>query len=296
METSGKMKEINYSVIIPHYNIPQLLIRCLESIPVREDIQVIVVDDCSPGADKYIEQYPALSRPYLEFYQTPIGGSAGRARNLGIENAKGRWLTFVDSDDFLAKNAEQIFDKYKDRDEDVLYFRSESVMSNDITKSSGRHCFQYHFNQYLSEGNELLLRYEFDAPWGKMIKKSLIDKYNIRFDEVRWSNDSFFSAVIGTYARTIYVPDEIFYYVTERPGSLTSEKVMSLSEWETRYHSALQVQHFFDMSGVVHKRYAFVEFLNVMWKRNKRIAIKELFKLSNKDKIRVLYSLLRSLK
>ena len=59
---------VNYSIIIPHYDIPDLLIRCLHSIPVRPDVQVIVVDDCSPEADKYLDKYPELSRPYLEFY------------------------------------------------------------------------------------------------------------------------------------------------------------------------------------------------------------------------------------
>lgn len=69
----------NYTVIIPHYNIPDFLMRCLESIPVRKDIQVIVIDDCSPGVSEYLLKYPQLSRPYLEYYSTPIGGSAGRA-------------------------------------------------------------------------------------------------------------------------------------------------------------------------------------------------------------------------
>lgn len=57
---------IKYSIIIPHYNAPHLLERCLKSIPVREDIQVIVVDDCSPAVNSYIRDYPELSRPYLE--------------------------------------------------------------------------------------------------------------------------------------------------------------------------------------------------------------------------------------
>ena len=84
------MKDINYTIIIPHYNIPDLLMRCLKSIPVREDIQVIVVDDCSPDANRYLKDYPELSRPYLEYYSTPQGGSAGRARNVGLNHAKGK--------------------------------------------------------------------------------------------------------------------------------------------------------------------------------------------------------------
>lgn len=50
--------QINYSIIIPHYGIPELLGRCLRSIPERDDIQVIVVDDNSPDADTYMERVP----------------------------------------------------------------------------------------------------------------------------------------------------------------------------------------------------------------------------------------------
>lgn len=63
--------------------------RCLKSIPVSEDIQVVVVDDNSPDADSYLERYPELSRPYLEFIRTTKGGGAGYARNVGLDHAKG---------------------------------------------------------------------------------------------------------------------------------------------------------------------------------------------------------------
>lgn len=50
-----------FSVIIPHYGIPELLRRCLASIPDRADLEVIVVDDCSPDGETYPERYPAIS-------------------------------------------------------------------------------------------------------------------------------------------------------------------------------------------------------------------------------------------
>ena len=61
------------SIIIPHYNIPDLLMRCLKSIPISEDIQVIVVDDNSPDADTYSERYP-------ELYHVHIWNSLARQR------------------------------------------------------------------------------------------------------------------------------------------------------------------------------------------------------------------------
>ena len=112
-----------YSIIIPHYNIPELLVRCLKSIPVREDIQVIVVDDCSPNADTYKERFLEIfSRPNLEWYSTPIGGSAGRARNIGLEHANGKWLIFLDSDDMLVDGVETILRNVQSRTEDIIYY------------------------------------------------------------------------------------------------------------------------------------------------------------------------------
>ena len=288
--------EINYSIIIPHYNIPELLVRCINSIPVREDIQVIVVDDCSPNTDKYKETYPELSRPYLEYYSTPKGGSAGRARNVGIEHAKGKWLSFVDADDLLVENAADLLFKYKDRPEDVLFFQSKSVMCDDLTKLSGRNIFSYNFKHYFKTGIEQTLRLEFDAPWGKVIKKTLINKYQIRFDQVLYSNDTFFSASIGVYAKSIFVPEEILYIVTERTGSLTSAKLKTFEEWKIRYRSTLRVQNFFDEHNIRYKRYAFADFLQEIWHRDKKVYFKEFIELSFRNKFRTLYYHLRMIR
>jgi glycosyltransferase involved in cell wall biosynthesis len=287
------MSQPVFSIIIPHYNIPELLVRCINSIPVRQDIQVIVVDDCSPNADKYKETYLELSRPHLEYYRTPQGGSAGRARNVGIEHAKGKWLTFIDADDLLTNNAESLLEKYKDRTEDVLYFQSKSVMCDDLKITSARNIFLYHFDHYFKTGNEQPLRLEFDAPWGKFVKKSLIDRYQIRFEQVRYSNDTYFSAAIGVYAKSIFVPNEILYIVTERTGSLTSAKIKTIEEWKIRYKATIRVQIFFDDHSVKYKKYAFADFLQEIWHRDKNVYFKEFIELSFRNKLRTLYFHLR---
>ena len=71
--TNNKTMTPTFSIIIPHKEIPDLLMRCLKSIPVSEDIQVIVVDDNSADADTYLERYPELSRPYLKEKLQPHG-------------------------------------------------------------------------------------------------------------------------------------------------------------------------------------------------------------------------------
>ena len=114
LSTNMKTMHPTFSIIIPHKEIPDLLMRCLQSIPVSEDIQVIVVDDNSADADTYLERYPELSRPYLEFIRTTKGGGAGYARNVGLEHAKGKWLLFADADDFYVDDMYSIICSYVD--------------------------------------------------------------------------------------------------------------------------------------------------------------------------------------
>lgn len=228
----------NYTVIIPHYNMPDLLTRCLKSIPVREDIQVIVVDDCSPDADKYKESYPELSRPYLELYSTPIGGSAGRARNIGLGQAKGKWLMFIDADDLLTDNAEKLLDENVNREEEVLFFNYLSVLSEDFTNSGNRTAYQPYFEAYQKDGREELFRYRHYPVWGKMIRLDLVKKHHIEFSETRYSNDVLFSLQCGYFAKRIGVVDKQMFLITQRQGSLASallsKKKMSLKEYKIR--------------------------------------------------------------
>lgn len=213
-----------YSIIIPHHDTPALLMRCLDSIPVREDVQVIVVDDCSPGAEHYLEQYPQLHRPYLEFYSTAEGGSAGRARNVGLQHARGRWLLFADADDFFADNLDELLDAYKDDDAELIYFRTRSVCSDDVNRPARRSEWLddlWHDYEHGLDPQSLYGRCP--VVWGKMFRRELIEHHTIRFDETRYSNDFWFSANAALRARSFRVVTDVLYVATLRPGSLAHD-------------------------------------------------------------------------
>lgn len=260
----------NFTFIIPHYNIPNLLMRCLKSIPEREDIQVIVIDDCSPDADTYMSRFPELSRANLEFYSTTKGGSAGRARNVGLDHAKGKWLLFADSDDFFVKEIEEFLEKYLDAEEDVIYYNYDSVMSDDITKPSGRDlAFKKYFTNF-SE-NEPYFRCLHASPWGKMVRRQLVDLNNIRFDETRWTNDYFFSVNVGLKAKKIKVVDQVLYYLTERTGSLCYKFCDTLEELKVRSEVVFRTQGLIAKSPYYYIDNNIVYFLKLQYRRDKRL-------------------------
>ena len=210
-----------------------------------EDIQVIVVDDNSTDADSYLDKYPELSRPYLEFIRTTKGGGAGYARNVGLEYAKGKWILFADADDFLVEDMYDIICSYADSEADVIYFKNKAVLSDDISIASYR---DRHVNkiidQYLTDSDEWPVRAKMYVPWGKMVKRDVMVKHDIRFDEVMYADDAYCSLQIGYYARTIQVVNRVLYVVTSRPDSQMSDFCLKPNELKLRAEAAFRMDKF----------------------------------------------------
>lgn len=132
------MNMINYSIIIPHKNIPDLLQRCLNSIPRRTDIQIIVVDDNSDPKKVDFEHFPGVGEKCVEVYFTKEGKGAGYARNMGLKYAKGKWLLFADADDYFVDDLLPFFDEYVYSVLDIVFFDVESRdnITNELTNES----------------------------------------------------------------------------------------------------------------------------------------------------------------
>ena len=92
------------TVIIPHKNSIDLLHRCIESIPVYDDIEIIVIDDHSDLSESIWEQFRGKYK-YVELILTNEGKGAGYARNVGLGRARGEWLVFADADDYFYPDA-----------------------------------------------------------------------------------------------------------------------------------------------------------------------------------------------
>ena len=229
------MSIFNFSIIIPHKNSADLLQYCLNSIPLRDDMQVIVVDDNSDSDKVDFDHFPKWDGGNYECYFTKEGKGAGYARNIGLEHAVGKWLVFVDADDFLAEDANRIFEENKDADADIVFLRHKAVMQEDHNINASR---DNHYNEliddYFQTFDEKKLRAWDYIPWAKFIRRSLVENYHIRFDETKYSNDCYFSAYSGIKAEKIIVRNNVFYIVTKSSNSLTSTFCMKPGELECR--------------------------------------------------------------
>ena len=214
---------INYSVIIPHKNTPDLLQRCLDSIPIRDDVQVIVVDDNSDADKVDFEHFPQWKGENYECYLTKEGKGGGYARNIGLQHAIGTWVLFSDADDYFTSDFQQALDEIIDDSPDITFFNATAVRSDDLSHSHRLdHLNQMHI-LYDKDPQKasLQFRFLFGEPWCKIIRRDLISKWKICFDEIPIHNDTLFSYMVGYYAKNIGVNHSIVYCVTDAPGTVS---------------------------------------------------------------------------
>ncbi|MDW1579754.1 MULTISPECIES: glycosyltransferase family 2 protein [unclassified Vibrio] len=229
------------SVIIPHYNSFDCLLKLINTIPENDKIQVIVVDDNS----EYF--YPEfITRSNVRILYNKSKG-AGSARNTALYKVNSKWVVFADADDYFTPQAFDTLlnDVNQHAECDVIYYHPSSV--NNLTNDQGiRHRYYVRLiNNYLTKGDydsEMNLRTKFNVPWSKLISRKLIDQHNIQFDDVMYSNDVMFSVKTGILSDRIHASTKSIYTVTESLDSLTNNR--SFESLICRYNVATRVNEF----------------------------------------------------
>lgn len=108
------------SIIIPVYNAEKTLNRCVDSVlnQTFHDWELLLIDDGSKDRSMYLCDEYALKDKRIKVFHKKNGGVSS-ARNMGLDYARGEWITFVDSDDYICEN---IFDLVSSHNEDLLIF------------------------------------------------------------------------------------------------------------------------------------------------------------------------------
>ena len=211
------MKSITYSFIIPHKNSPDLLERCIGSIPERDDIEIIVVDDNSD-----IDKTPQIHRQdvHVVLLDEEHCKGAGRARNVGLSLAKGKWLLFADCDDYYEENFMEKLDKYVNTAYDVVYFNFYNSIEGKVDPVNNK-ISNYIKKCYEGDLDIDYVKYRNNSPWNKMVRMDFVQRYKITFEEVPIANDMFFSFQVGYFAKKWLVTDDYLYHYISYKNSQT---------------------------------------------------------------------------
>lgn len=203
------------SVIVPVYNTEKYLEKCLDSLVNQnfKDYEVIVVNDESPdNSEKIIQEYEK-KYSFLHSYKKKNGGLSD-ARNYGLKYAKGDYILFVDSDDYVDINMLKImYNKAKEDD-------SDAVVCNFI--------YKYDDNEVIGTSNldyteDLKKKLIIGPPmvWTKLYRKEVLK--NVSFTKGIYYEDLDFLPKVFKYINKISYVDDSLYYYYQREGSIMKE-------------------------------------------------------------------------
>lgn len=233
------------SVIIPAYNDEKYIFQCLDSIVSQtyKNIEIIVViDGATDRTEEIVKQYAARDNRFKVFIQENAGAAA--ARNRGLAMASGEYIIFVDSDDWLNEHSIEVLTRDARRtnsDLIVAGFSSIEYIKKKINKTDIRldRILVKGVDQVRRECLNLLINGIGYSVTGKLYKKSIIDKYNIRFPNKRRAQDTFFNIEYFSYIDSLSVLDECIYNYRNPAYVACWEKDKMGRRYEKKYSEAL---------------------------------------------------------
>ncbi len=209
------------SIIVPVYKVEEYLEKCVDSILAQTftDIEVILVDDGSPDRSGVICDEYAAKDPRVKVIHKENGGLSS-ARNAGIEVAKGRYLGFVDSDDYIAP------DMYQLLYEDITREQADLAICGIYDVYEGKEPIQKPVIKKTTSAAEALLvilqgNIISVHAVNKLYKRELFNR--IRYPEGKYHEDSYIIVDLLDQCQKVAINSEQKYYYYHRLGSINTE-------------------------------------------------------------------------
>ncbi|MDJ0276767.1 glycosyltransferase [Sphingomonas sp. 2R-10] len=227
------------SVIVPVYNMAAYLEGCIRSILDQSlpDLEVVAVDDGSSDDSLDILRAIARQDARLRVFAKPNGGQ-GSARNLGLAQAQGRYIAFVDSDDTIAPDLlARVLPFFSDPMLDIVSFGLEfRDDQGQLVAARGPD------REFASTGDAIFIDAMMDRNFltsvcNKVYRRALLSDNDITFPELRAFEDSVFSRDVARHTRSVrYIPDRLYVALTRR-GS--TSRGLSTTSFE---HAATMIE------------------------------------------------------
>lgn len=222
------------SVIVPVYNAQPYLHRCIDSILSQTftDFELLLVDDGSTDQSGAIcDEYARKNSRIKVFHK--VNGGVSSARNWGLDNAKGEWVTFVDSDDWLKSTYLHGLISFAKKKIDLIISYPETNSQAKVVKP------KVYTPKWVitSDFADLFVLYDinvYTTSWAKLYKLTLIQSNGIRFNEkITMGEDTVFFYTYLLVSSNIYVSNIVGYCYHNTPDSLSKRFYSVDAEWES---------------------------------------------------------------
>ena len=199
------------SVIVPFHDAERYLPRALASISAssHENLQVLMVDDCSEDSSGAIAGEYARSDSRFRHLRNPANMGVSHSRNRGMDGAVGDYILFVDSDDSISRDwIRNLLLEATDRDADIVIGRAKRIqggIESDYRMKGLRHPGPLAFERVVLKDNAVV--------WNKLYARSLLMRSNVRFEEdITIGEDLAFNYGVMLHAKRIYCTDTGHYH------------------------------------------------------------------------------------
>ena len=211
------------SIIIPVYNTEQYLSRCIDSILGQSftDFELLLIDDGSTdGSAKICDAYAEKDSRIRVLHKE--NGGVSSARNLGLNEAKGEWVVFVDSDDWISDNCIKLLtEPLRNKEFDIVVGDYRIIGE-----------FPYNLELSLPEGayHETGITHTFCnggiyiMSWNKLYRKEFLLKNQLAFEEGKVHEDEILAFEISCLEKSFYVVKSVTYYYRIRENSIATIK------------------------------------------------------------------------
>lgn len=209
------------SVIVPVYNTEKYLKNCIDSLLKQnfENYEIIVINDLSPGnAEEIIKSYNDKKIVYIK---NKTNKGIGYNRNLGIKKAKGEYVCFIDSDDYVKENfISKMYNYSKENNLDLCVCDYVNV-DEEGNKLKEFNLSDFCITNY-EENNKILCEINL-APWNKLYKKDMLVKNKIEFSEtLKYEDLSFVALSIKNSKKIGKINEQLNYYTIHNNSETTT--------------------------------------------------------------------------
>lgn len=226
------------SIIVPVYNAEKFLNRCVDSILNQEytDFELLLVDDGSKDSSADIcDEYAAKDSRVHVIHKENSGVSD--TRNTALDQAKGTYIQFLDSDDWITPDATKLFVRTAETYHCDLVIADFYRVAGDRVSHKGdidddvvltREEFAEHMMENPAD-------FYYGVIWNKLYRRDIIEKYNLRMDtNVHWCEDFLFNLEYILHAETFFALNAPVYYYVKTKGSLVSQSATLVNTVRTK--------------------------------------------------------------
>ncbi len=214
-------QDIKVSVIIPVYNAEKYIAEALNSAlsQTLKEIEIICIDDYSKDDSVQIIEDCIKKDNRIKLIKNSENKKLGYSRNKGLEIAKGEYVSFLDSDDFIDKDFLEVLYNLCIKNGSEIAYACMKSFKNNISKEKFNHSVK--ITKTTEEAIKNLVN---GSSCDKLFKKSFLDKHGIKFPESVFYEDNIFTIKTIIHASCVSYTNQVFYYYRENEASITRNK------------------------------------------------------------------------